>query len=95
MPDIKEIIQSSTFAKQKKKLHEKQLKDLDNAVKAIFENSDIGDIKVGDLQGIQIYKFKSMNNQVLLAYEVDLHTLYLYAFGFHENFYRELKKYFH
>ena len=68
---------------------------LGNAVKTIFENPDIGDIKVGDLQGIQIYKFKSMNNQILLAYEVDLHILHLYAFGSHENFYRDLKKHLH
>jgi mRNA-degrading endonuclease RelE of RelBE toxin-antitoxin system len=79
MTDIKEIIQSSIFAKQKKKLHKNQLKDLDNTVKMIFENPDIGDMKVGDLQGIRIYKFKSMNNQILLAYEVDFNTLYLYA----------------
>ena len=92
MPDIKVIIQSPIFAKQKKKLHKNQLKDLDNAVKTIFENPDIGYVKVGDLEGIQIYKFKSMNNQVLLAYEVNLHTLYLYIFGSHENFYRDLKR---
>ena len=95
MTDIKEIIQSPIFAKQKKKLHKNQLKDLDNAVKMIFENPDIGDMKVGDLQGIRIYKFKSMNNQILLAYEVDFNTLYLYACGSHENFYLNLKKYLH
>jgi len=94
MPDIEEIIQSPIFAKQKKKLYKNQLKNLDNAVKTISENPDIGHIKVGDLQGIQIYKFKSMNNLVLLAYEVNLHTLYLYTFGPHENFYRDFKKQF-
>lgn len=95
MTDIKKIIQSPIFAKQKKKLHKNQIKDLDNAIKMIFENPDIGDMKVGDLQGIRIYKFKSMNNHILLAYEVDFNTLYLYAFGSHENFYRDLKKYLH
>ena len=95
MSDIKEIIQSPLFVKQKKKLHKNQLKDLDNAVKTIIENPDIGDIKVGDLQGIQVYRFKSMNNQILLAYEVYRHTLHLYTFGSHENFYRDLKKRLH
>ena len=95
MSDIKEIIQSPLIVKQKKKLHKNQLKALDNAVKTIYENPDIGDIKVEDLQGIQIYKFKAMNNQILLAYEVDRHTLHLYAFGSHENFYRNLKKHLH
>lgn len=57
MTDIKEIIQSPIFAKQKKKLHENRLKDINNAVKMIFENPDIGDMKGGDLKGIRIYKF--------------------------------------
>jgi mRNA interferase RelE/StbE len=48
---------------------------------------------VGDLQSIQVYKFKSNKQQILLAYEVINSTLYLYTFGSHENFYRELKKY--
>lgn len=95
MTDIKEIIQSPIFAKQKKKLHENRLKDINNAVKMIFENPDIGDMKGGDLKGIRIYKFKSMNNRILLAYEVDFNTLYLYAFGAYEHFYRDLKKYIH
>jgi hypothetical protein len=50
-------------------------------------------MKVGDLQGIQVYKYKSQNQQILLAYEITDSTLYLYAFGLHENFYRDLKKY--
>lgn len=95
MPDIKDIIQSQLFAKQKKKLHENQLKDLDNAVKTIVENPDIGDITAGDLRGIHVYKFNSLNSQMLIAYEVVLNALYLYAFGSHENFYRDLKKHPH
>jgi mRNA-degrading endonuclease YafQ of YafQ-DinJ toxin-antitoxin module len=93
MTGIEDIIQSPVFAKQKKKLHKRQIKDLDQAVKAVFQNSAIGDLKVGDLQGIQVYKFKSMSQQVLLAYEVVGSTLFLYSFGSHENFYRDLKKY--
>lgn len=95
MSKIKEIIQSPIFAKQKKKLHKNQLKCLDKAVKTIIENPDIGDMKTGDLEKITIYKFKCINNSMLLAYEVIVHTLYLYAFGLHENFYRDLKKYIH
>jgi len=92
MPQIKEIIQSPIFAKQKKKLHKQQIKDLDKAVKTIFDNPTIGDMKVGDLGGVQVYKFKSQTQQILLAYEVTDSTLYLYSFGSHENFYRDLKK---
>lgn len=93
MTDIKEIIQAPIFAKQKKKLHKKQIKDLDTAVKSICNAPTIGEMKVGDLQGIQVYKFKSDKQQILLAYEVIKSTLYLYTFGSHENFYRDLKKY--
>ena len=93
MTDIKEIIQAPIFAKQKKKLNKKQIIDLDNAVKSICNDPTIGEMKAGDLQGIQVYKFKSNKQQILLAYEVINSTLYLYTFGSHENFYRDLKKY--
>jgi len=93
MTDIKEIIQSPIFAKQKKKLHKQQIKDLDEAVKSVFNNPMIGDMKVGDLQSVQVYKFKSKKQKILLAYELIDSTLYLYTFSSHENFYRNLKKY--
>ena len=93
MTEINEVIQSPIFAKQKKKLHKQQINDLDKAVKLIFQNPNIGDAKIGDLQGVQVYKFNSQNQQILLAYEVVESTLYLYTFGSHENFYRDLKRY--
>ena len=93
MTNIKGIIQSPVFVRQKKKLHKQQNKKLDKAVKCILSTPTIGDMKIGDLQGVQVYKFKSNNQQILLAYEVIDSTLFLYAFGTHENFYRDLKKY--
>ncbi len=93
MTGVNEIIQSPIFAKQKKKLHKQQINDLDKAVKSIFQDPSIGDMKVGDLKDVQVYKFKSKNQQILLAYEVIDSTLFLYTFGSHENFYRNLKKY--
>ena len=93
MTDIKKIIQAPIFAKQKKKLHKQQIIDLDEAVKSVSNDPSIGDMKVGDLQGIRVYKFKSKKQPILLAYEVIDSTLYLYTFGSHENFYRDLKKY--
>ncbi len=95
MGNISEIIQSPTFAKQKKKLKKNQIKKLDEAVKAIMANSDIGDLKKGELQGIRVYKYKAGNNLFLLAYEIEGLTLCLYSFGSHQNFYRELSKYLH
>ncbi len=93
MTGVNEIIQSPIFAKQKKKLHKQQINDLDKAVNSIFQDPSIGDMKVGDLKSVRIYKFKSKNQQILLAYEVIDSTLFLYTFGSYENFYRNLKKY--
>ena len=93
MTDITEIVQAPIFARQKKKLHKQQTLDLDEAVRSILSNPTIGDMKVGDLQGIRVYKFRSRKQQILLAYEVIDFTLYLYTFGSHENFYRDLKRY--
>lgn len=93
MTQITEIIQSPVFAKQKKKLHKLQIKELDKAVKSIFNDPKIGDMKIGDLRGIQVHKYKSKNQQIFLAYEVIDSTLCLYTVGSHENFYRDLKKY--
>ena len=95
MGGISEIIHSPTFAKQKMKLKKSQINKLDEAVKTIMETPDIGDLKKGDLQGIRGYKYKVGTDLVLLAYEIDASTLYLYSFGSHQNFYRELSKYLH
>ena len=93
MNQITEVIQSPNFAKLKKKLKKNQIKKLDDAIRAIMGNPTIGDTKSGDLQGIRVHKYKVGNNQILLAYELVESTLYLYSFGSHQNFYRELSKY--
>ena len=95
MTDLAEIIQSPVFSKQKKKLNSKQIKELDAAVRLIFSNPSVGEMKAGDLSGVQVYKYRADNQQMLLAYEVNGTTLFLYALGSHENFYRDLKKYLH
>jgi len=95
MGTISEIIQSPIFAKHKKKLKKNQIIKLDEAIKTIMASPEIGDLKKGDLQGIRVYKYKVGNNLILLAYEIEGSTLYLYSFGSHQNFYKELSKYFH
>ena len=95
MVTISNIIQSSTFAKQKRKLKKAQVKKLDEAIKTIMASPNIGDPKKGDLQGIRVIKYKVGNNLIVLAYETEGSTLYLYSFGSHQNFYRELSKYLH
>lgn len=95
MTDLVEIIQSSVFTKQKKKLNSRQMNDLDAAVRMIFSNPAVGEMKIGDLSGVQVYKYRSENQQMLLAYEANGRMLFLYALGSHQNFYRDLKKYLH
>ena len=93
MSEITGIIQSPLFAGQKKKLHKNQIKNLDKAVRIIAQNPELGSEKIGDLSGVQVYKFNSVNLLVLLAYEISDNTLFLYSFGSHQNFYKELKNY--
>jgi len=95
MSQIAEVIQSPLFARQKKKLKKNQIKKIDDAIKTIMANPAIGTAKFGDLQGVQVYKYKIGNNLISLAYEVNETTLYLYTFGSHQNFYRQLSKYLH
>lgn len=88
------VVQTPTFSRQIKKLHKNQKKDLDQAVSIILANPLIGEMKKGDLDGIQVYKFRMTNQLMLLAYEFYENELrlILVAVGSHENFYRDLKK---
>ena len=88
------ILQTPAFSKEVKKLHKNQRKELDEAVKKVVEDPDIGDLKKGDLSGVQVYKFKMVNQLTLLAYKFypQKEQLILLALGSHENFYRDLKK---
>jgi mRNA-degrading endonuclease RelE of RelBE toxin-antitoxin system len=45
-----------------KKLHANQKKSLDKSIKAIATKPEIGDPKVGDLEGIYVYKFKLVDD---------------------------------
>lgn len=88
------IQQTTTFSRQIKKLHKNQKKELDEAIKKIVKDPSIGETKKGDLNGVQVYKFKMVNQLTLLAYDFVAHKklLILLALGSHENFYRDLKK---
>lgn len=87
------IEQTTEFGRLVKKLHKNQKSDLDKAIKDIARNPILGDLKIGDLKGIRVYKFKMVKQLTLLAYtyEDKKLTLTLLTFGSHENFYRDLK----
>ncbi len=87
------IVQSLRFEKTVKRLHANQRRDLDQAVRAIAGEPEIGQAKLGDLAGVRVYKFRMVNQLVLLAYAYDAEAdrLNLVELGSHENFYRDLK----
>lgn len=92
-----DIRQTPLFERTVKKLSKQDKADLDEAVKLVANDPDIGERKVGDLLGVSVYKFKRNKQPVLLAYSVDeedssVITLYLLKLGSHENFYRDLKQ---
>jgi len=87
------LLITPTFQRTVKKLHHREKADLDQAVRVIASNPMIGEIKVGDLAGIRVYKFRLGNQMCLLAYRVvEEDTVKLLMVGPHENFYRDLKR---
>ena len=88
-----QVFQTPLFSKIKKKLKKNQVKDLDNAVREIIKNPELGEQKKGDLADVWVYKFRMVDQENLLAYQWDEKTRTLIALGVHENFYRDIKKY--
>ena len=88
-----QVFQTPLFSKIKKKLKKNQVKDLDNAVREIIKNPELGEQKKGDLADVWVYKFRMVDRENLLAYQWDEKTRTLIALGVHENFYRDIKKY--
>lgn len=88
------VIQMRRFARQYKKLNDKNAKDVDKAVAKISEEPTSGERKKGDLSNLWVFKFKTSNQLYLLGYTFDdgLRLIYLESIGPHENFYRDLKR---
>lgn len=88
------IKQTGIFKRRVNKMHKLEKKALDEAVQEIVNNPTIGEIKTGDLAGIQVHKYKFNTQQYLVAYKyVDNELLLTFIeHGTHENFYRNLKR---
>ncbi|MDO8954095.1 MAG: type II toxin-antitoxin system RelE/ParE family toxin [Gammaproteobacteria bacterium] len=87
------ILIAATFKRTAKKLHRNQITALEKAIQEIQENPELGELKVGDLAGIRVYKFRMLDQLILLAYSyIDDETLTLIDFTSHENFYSNIKK---
>jgi len=90
--------QQSTYPRYnriKKKFPALFKKKLNEAEDEIAIDPSLGEEKRGDLKGIRVYKFKSFDQQILLAYQVnkDKKEVVFVAVGGHENFYKDLKQY--
>lgn len=80
------------FKKAYKKLHANEKSEVDDAIRVIIKNPNLGEEKKGDLAGVFVYKFKIHRQEKLLAYEWNPKERLLLALGVRENFYRDLKK---
>lgn len=80
------IIQSTTFARAYKKLHNQQKVKVDDVIQMIFDNPALGTQKQADFSGVYAYKLKVQSHQILLAYEFGPQTRYLLLLGTHESF---------
>lgn len=87
------IYQSRIFAKKVKKLTKAEKATLDDEIKEIIRNPEIGTEKKGDLRGVFVHKFKIKSFQYLLSYRFTENELELIMLGPHGNYYRDLKKY--
>lgn len=86
------ILQSRSFAKKVKKLTKREKSILDDQIRSIIENPNIGFEKRGGLKGIFVHKFKVQTIEYLLAYRIVDENFELIMLGLHENYYRDLKK---
>ncbi|MDI1299779.1 type II toxin-antitoxin system mRNA interferase toxin, RelE/StbE family [Methylotenera sp.] len=86
------VKQTNSFKRKVKKLNKTEKLALDEAVKSVMNDPSIGEMKIGDLAGVQVYKYKLKAQLYLLAYMYDGELILTFIeYGTHENFYRDLK----
>ena len=67
--------QMPPFKKYVKKLPRHLQQVVLDAVEDVLSNTDVGEVKLGDLRGIQVYKFTMGRQLTLLAYKVQNDSL--------------------
>ena len=75
-------------------MYKKQIKILDEEIRKIVKNPEIGQTKRGALKGVRVCKFHIEKHLFLLAYQLEEDVLNLIMVGSHENYYRNLNKYY-
>ena len=68
-------------------------KQIDDQVRRICEDPELGTLKIGDLADVRVHKFGFLGRLYLLAYEVDegAKIIRIYAVGGHENWSEPLR----
>ena len=87
------ILQSSSFKKKVRRFRKQEKQILDNQIRKIVKDPEIGQEKKGDLKGVFVHKFKIHTTQYLLSYRFVADNLELIMIGPHENYYRDLSSY--
>lgn len=88
------------FTQYVKKAHKPLRLTIEDEVGVVCEAPEIGELKVGDLAGIRVHKFRFSRQEYLMAYRlpaknapVEFLIIDFYQVVMHENFYDELKQY--
>ncbi|MBW1728799.1 MAG: type II toxin-antitoxin system RelE/ParE family toxin [Deltaproteobacteria bacterium] len=81
------------FKKYVKKLPRHFQQVILDAVEDVLADTEVGEIKKGDLKGFRVHRFTMGRQLTLMAYKVENDSIVLYQVGPHENFYKSLKKY--
>ena len=88
------------FAQYIKKAHKPLRLAIEDEVDVVCATPEVGEIKVGDLAGIRVHKFRFNRQVYLMAYRLHTENVFVeflsidfYQVGSHENFYDELKLY--
>lgn len=88
------------FAQYVKKAHKPLRLAIQDEVEVVCEAPEVGELKVGDLAGIRVHKFRFNRQEYLMAYRppaksapLEFLIIDFYQVGVHENFYDELKQY--
>lgn len=71
MANIERVLQTPSFKKAVKKLHQNQKLALDKVIKEVVKDPKIGELKKGDLSFMRVYKFKMTKQLILLGYSYE------------------------
>jgi len=88
-----QVLQTNRFKKAYKKLHANQLPEVDDAIKKVISNPEIGERKRGNLSWLRVHKFSLLGKLTLLGYSIERNNDIFLTFvdlSSHENFYRDL-----